>query len=217
MAVRPLEGSIVSFSLSADLKTARVVLDDGKGGLFLARINRKAAEALLLNSINALGARVRLVAGGSPGLFGLVVSGDQSPSPTPASAGAGGTTRSGDPGPAKATATRNAGNATQPPASSATPGATTSARAATAFVEVKGIVVARDANVLRIQTDRGQVLVALRSDTRILLGNSGATREGLVSGTFNVVGYTVSVAGGFDAKSDRISADLAVLGPGPGQ
>lgn len=225
MAARPLEGSIVSFSLSADLKTARVVLDDGKGGLFLARINRKAAEALLLNSVNALGAHVRLVAGGAPGLFGLVVSGDQSPSPTTSAAGVGGTAPAGDPSPAKATtATKIAGEATRSPSatpvtpSTSAPGTTaTFTRPAAAFVEVKGVIVSRDGNVLRVQTERGQVLVALRADTRILPGDSGATHEGLVSGTFSPVGYTVSVAGGFDAKSDRISADLAVLGPKPGR
>lgn len=190
-ADRPLEGQIVSFSLSADLKTARVVLDDGKGGLFLARINRKSVEALLLQSVNALGAHVRLVSGGAPGLFGLTVATDATPAATSRATTV-------DRTPAKATPSK-------PPQSKAQ------------FVEVKGTILARENNILRVQTERGAVLVVLRPDTRILPGDTGATLEALRSGAFNPVGYALGAAGGFDAKSDRISADLVVLGPKSGQ
>lgn len=190
-ADRPLEGQIVSFALSADLKTARVVLDDGKGGLFLARINRKSAEALLLQSVNVLGAHVRLVSGGAPGLFGLTVATDATPAATSRATTV-------DRTPAKATPSK-------PPQSKAQ------------FVEVKGTILARENNILRVQTERGAVLVVLRPDTRILPGDTGATLEALRSGAFNPVGYALGAAGGFDAKSDRISADLVVLGPKSGQ
>lgn len=192
----PMEGRVVSFSLSNDLKTARVVLDDGKGGLFLARINRKSAETLLQYSVNALGARVRLV-GGSAGLFALAVPGDQPPQ---AATAASTTTPAVTP---SASGTQRASGA--PVGAPAKPAA--------AFVEVKGVILGREASVLRVQTEQGPVLVAIRSDTRILPGDSGATRDGLVKGGYNAVGYTLSVAGGFDAKSDRISADLIVIGP----
>ncbi|HEY5477585.1 MAG TPA: hypothetical protein VIK11_12820 [Tepidiformaceae bacterium] len=160
----PMEGRVVSFSLSNDLKTARVVLDDGKGGLFLARINRKSAETLLQYSVNALGARVRLV-GGSAGLFALAVPGDQPPQ---AATAASTTTPAVTP---SASGTQRASGA--PVGAPAKPAA--------AFVEVKGVILGREASVLRVQTEQGPVLVAIRSDTRILPGDSGATRDGLVS------------------------------------
>ncbi len=213
-AAPALEGRIVSFSLAVDLKTARVVLDDGKGGLFLARINRKAAETLLLHSANALGTRVRLVGGGAPGLFGLVVS-DQQP---PAAPGTGVTTGA-DPTSALPTATKVAVAATATTRTitpSSSPNAAVALdRSANAFVEVKGVIVGREANILRVQTERGLVLVVVRTDTRILTGDTGATRDGLLNGAFSPVGYTVGVAGGFEVKSDRISADVVILGPKP--
>ncbi len=193
-AALPLEGSILSFSLSLDLKTARVVVDDGKGGIFLARINRKAAETLLLHSANALGTRVRLVGGGAPGLFGLAVSDQQPPAIAPGT------------GAVAATATTSI---TAP----SSPAAVALALSPNAFVDVKGVIVGHEANILRVQTARGLVLVVVRTDTRILMGDTGVTHDGMLNGASNLVGYTVGVAGGFDAKSDHISADVVILGP----
>jgi hypothetical protein len=101
-----------------------------------------------------------------------------------------------------------AGGASAAP--SAVPGA---ARPGLAFAGVKGVIAGREANVVEvIDADRKTVLVTIRANTRILFADSGLTLAD-IGRPGPLMGHTVAVSGGIDARTGRISADVIVIGP----
>jgi hypothetical protein len=81
-----------------------------------------------------------------------------------------------------------------------------------ALVQIQGVITAREADTLSVETDRGAVSVFVRPHTRILLGRSGLTLEKVRAGE-TVAGHDVTVRGGFDQRENAVIADVIVLGP----
>lgn len=99
------------------------------------------------------------------------------------------------------------------------PGAATSApeaaRPRLTFAGVKGVIVGREGDLLRVvDADRKVVVVSIRSNTRIMLGTSGLTLADVGrAGRGLVIDHTVAVSGGIDAATGQIDADVIVIGP----
>ena len=84
---------------------------------------------------------------------------------------------------------------------------------APAISGLRGVVTAREGNVLSVNTPRGQLQVAVTAQTRILLGDTGLVRERILSGETSVVGHTITVTGGLDKATGQVIADVLILGP----
>ncbi len=82
------------------------------------------------------------------------------------------------------------------------------------FVQITGTLTAREGNLLTLQTPRGPVVVSIRTDTTILLGESGLTRGDILRGE-SAIGHTVTVHGGIQRITGRVIADLVAVGPKP--
>jgi hypothetical protein len=80
------------------------------------------------------------------------------------------------------------------------------------LVTVGGVIMERRANVFQVRTERGIVRAVVRPSTRILLGRSGLTLEGIRDGE-SAIGHTVRVTGGLEPGTNRIIVDIAVVGP----
>lgn len=80
---------------------------------------------------------------------------------------------------------------------------------------VAGIVLARDANLLRIQTERGPVNVVLTVDTRIVIGPGVQITGDHFRGGTAAAGHAVIIQGGVDRATGRIVADVIWVGPKP--
>lgn len=191
-----LEGRVALLAVSKDGTNANVLFDAADGQRYLVKVDARTAETLVrLNS--ALGARVRLLPGDNTrdGVFALTLTDGTGGSPTPE--------RTSTPAPSPSP-TRVAGGAIRPDAGESAGKPT--------FVTVRGIVVAREANVLQVLTLRGRVAVAVRPATRRFWGESGIGAN--ETGNPDVViGHTVSVTGGVDSRTGRVVADTIVVGP----
>ncbi|MGI8927192.1 MAG: hypothetical protein ACR2HN_11185 [Tepidiformaceae bacterium] len=84
------------------------------------------------------------------------------------------------------------------------------------FAPLKGVIAGREGALLQVRTGRGVVPVLIRPETRIVLGQSGLTLDGVRRGE-TASGHTVSVSGGRDHASGVIVADVIVVGPKPVQ
>jgi hypothetical protein len=186
-----LSGSVVSISLAPNGVRARVVIETASGERYLVIVNAKSAERLLALQ-RSLGARVRVTAMAA-GLFTLEV--DQPASPPDATPAAGDT-------PARATPTSAATSV----ASTLTP------VAAPTLPAVQGVITARVANVLTVQTAGDAVQVVITADTRILFSESGLTLAAIRTGE-TVIGHSVQVQGGLERRNGRLVADTIVVGP----
>lgn len=82
----------------------------------------------------------------------------------------------------------------------------------TGLVTVGGVIVGRRTNVYQVRTQRGIVRAVLRPSSRILLGRSGLTLEGIRDGE-TAIGHTVRVTGGLEPGTNRLIVDIAVIGP----
>ncbi len=191
-----LEGQVALLAVAKDGQHANVLVDAADGHRYLVKVNARTAEALV-RLRSALGARVRVTSGDNPkgDVFALVLTEHRGESPAPG--------RTSTPGPSPST-TPGAGGVARPDAgdSAGTP----------AFVTVRGIVVARDLNVLQVLTLSGRVPVAIRPATLRLWSESGVP----ASETANpdvVIGHIVAVTGGIDARTGRVVADTIVVGP----
>ncbi len=193
-----LEGRVALLAVSKDGQRANVLVDAADGHRYLVQVDAKTTETLVRLS-SALGARVRILPGDNPkdAVFALTLTDEAGTSPTPE--------RTSTPAPSPSP-TKVAGGAARPDAGESTGKPT--------FVTVRGIVVAREANVLQVLTLRGRVAVAIRPATLRLWGESGITAN--ETGNPDVViGHTVSVTGGVDARTGRVVADTIVVGPRP--
>lgn len=94
-----------------------------------------------------------------------------------------------------------------------TGGATPPSNAAPAVRTVTGVVTARDANVLTLASDDGEIFVVVRPATRILLSASGLPRDSFNRGERTVIGHGVTVIGSLQRVTGRIVADVIVIGP----
>lgn len=99
---------------------------------------------------------------------------------------------------------------------SPTPGASAPASASAAgFAGVRGVIVAREANVVRVMTTDGRMVnVVVRANTRIVLAGSGLTAADLTDPK-PAIGHAVAVTGGREGAGGRIIADVLVIGPKP--
>lgn len=80
---------------------------------------------------------------------------------------------------------------------------------------VKGVVVSRDGNVLRVQTDRGPADVVVTLQTRIAIGpGAGLTVDRFRAGNL-AVGHPVIIQGGVDRATGRLVADVIWVGAKP--
>ncbi len=84
------------------------------------------------------------------------------------------------------------------------------------FAGLEGIIIERVANVFHVESDSGEAQVVIRPDTRILLGESGLTREALLRGE-RLAAHSIRVTGGIERGTGRLIADLIVVGPIPAQ
>ena len=82
---------------------------------------------------------------------------------------------------------------------------------------VAGVIVGRESNVLRIQTERGPVQVVMTAETRIAIGpDAGLTVDRVRAGNL-VLGHAVIVRGGVDRATGRLVADVIWVGANPGK
>lgn len=191
--VRPeLDGTIVTFALSADGQRGRVLLTSATGERLLVNVDGKSLERLL-SLTSGLGARVSV--GQEPGQsrdeFSL--SGVEPPAPAVT------------PSPAPSGTTTPAARRTPPADSRATPALASAARLA-------GIVTNREANVLTVETKAGPRLVVVTRETRILVGESGLLRERILDGSGAIVGHGVAVTGVVEKGTGRLRADVLIAG-----
>ena len=85
------------------------------------------------------------------------------------------------------------------------------------FQNVRGVILSREGNLLRVETDRGIVAVELRPTTAIRLGESGLTREAILRGE-TAIGHGVVISGNpGGAAGRRIVAEVLTLLPKPAQ
>ncbi len=92
-----------------------------------------------------------------------------------------------------------------------TPGAAPAA--SPTFAGVRGVVVAREGNLIQVlDAARKVVTVVVRPATRILLGDSGLTAADLTDPR-PAIGHEVAVSGSRETRNGRIIADVIVLGP----
>ena len=184
-----LEGRVSLFAVAKDGR-ARVLIDAADGQRYLVYIDAKTAE-LLVRLRSALGAQVRVTAGDNPNdaTFALSLAEPASPSVTP---------------PTSPSPSSIAGGAARPD--------TTQANGTPGFMTVRGVVIAREANVLQVLTRDGRVPVAVRPATRRFWGESGLD-SGETANPDALIGHTVSVTGGLDARTGRVVADTIVVGP----
>jgi hypothetical protein len=82
-----------------------------------------------------------------------------------------------------------------------------------AFIDLRGIIVGREGNVLQVETPHGTVSVIVRTDTHILLGESGLTADAFRRGDATIVGHGIVVTGGLDKATGRLKADVVGIGP----
>ena len=82
----------------------------------------------------------------------------------------------------------------------------------TGLVTIGGVIIGKRANVFQVRTERGVVRAVVRPSSRILLGRSGLTIEGIREGD-SAIGHTVRVTGGLEPGTNRIIVDIAVVGP----
>jgi hypothetical protein len=180
-----LQGKVVTFALSPDGSRAAVVIETKTGERLLVHVDGKSAEKLL-NLATALGATVNVLrpVEGSGGLFSLTLNSEPpEPSGPPATAAPG--------KPQRPDAGQSAGRP--------------------ALVSVRGVITARQGNVIQVQTRTGPLTVVARLTTRILPGDSGLTREGIAKGE-SVVGHVAVISGGLEPATGRVIADVIVLG-----
>ena len=86
---------------------------------------------------------------------------------------------------------------------------------APAFQNVRGTVIGRTANVLRVQTARGEVAVEVRRTTNVRLGDSGLTLQDILQGE-TVIGHAVVISGNPDPQNPRrVIAEIVVVQPKP--
>ncbi|MEO6398970.1 MAG: hypothetical protein ABIP13_10925, partial [Tepidiformaceae bacterium] len=77
---------------------------------------------------------------------------------------------------------------------------------------VAGVILSREGNVLRVQTDRGPAQVLLTAQTRIVIGpGADLTVERIRTGTA-AVGHAVVIQGGVDRTTGRLTADVVWVG-----
>ena len=183
-----VEGRIVLVSLAEDEIHGSVLLDI-RGEKFIVPIGGKAVRLLLQYGSTPLGARVTVSQepGAPAGTFSIQVVGQGQPGAlTPA------------PGTGTAIPTIPANG---------TGGA---GAAPTHFTGVRGVVTGRAANVLQVESARGQVNIVVRPETRLVLADSGLIRDAIVRGE-TAVGHEVTISGAI--VGERVIADVIVFGP----
>jgi len=81
------------------------------------------------------------------------------------------------------------------------------------FENIRGVVTAKSANVLTVQTQRGPVLVVIRPSTAIRVGQTALAPREVVEGD-KAIGLEVSVSGNLEAGGARriVASLLIVLG-----
>jgi len=77
---------------------------------------------------------------------------------------------------------------------------------------VAGVVLGRQGNVFRVQTDRGPAQVVLTAETRIAIGPEAGLTVERVRGSNSVVGHAVIIQGGVDRATGRLTADVIWVG-----
>ena len=80
---------------------------------------------------------------------------------------------------------------------------------------VAGLVLARDGNVLRVQTDRGPVQVVVTLETRIAIGPEAGLSADRFRGGNLAIGHAVIIQGGVDRTTGRLVADVIWVGAKP--
>lgn len=82
------------------------------------------------------------------------------------------------------------------------------------LVQVCGVLIARDAATLTVQSADGEVTVAATPKTRVIpLGESDVSFQQLRRNPEAGIGHLVIVTGAPQRDSDRIVADTIVVGP----
>ena len=83
------------------------------------------------------------------------------------------------------------------------------------FQNIRGTLLSREGNLLRVQTDRGVVPVELRPTTAIRLGQSGLTRDSILRGE-TAIGHGVVISGNAGGPvGRRLIAEVVTLLPKP--
>lgn len=78
---------------------------------------------------------------------------------------------------------------------------------------IRGVVLSRQLNVIRVQTDRGVAAVVIRPQTRIITGPaSGLTVAGVREGD-TAAGHEIAVQGSLDRATGRVVAEVIWAGP----
>lgn len=177
-----VQGSVAALTVSPDGKSAQVLIDIGNGERHIVRVDPGFVGDLVQRGIGARVA-VERIAGGPSGVFAVVPAGDQPPGDAPG-------------GPRGPGGRPDAGRSPAKPS----------------FVGVRGVITGRTQNVLQVETDRGSIEVVVRQHTRVLLQDSGLTREAFAAGE-TIVGHRVAITGGLERPTKRVVADVLLLGP----
>jgi hypothetical protein len=178
-----LEGTITVLALAPDGRGARILIDTGRGHQLIVNVDRASAEEFVGGAGSGLGSRVRIVRDDS---LPRGVFRFETVANVPPAGG-------GSPPPGGGAGMEGHGGSPS-------------------LVRIDGVIAAREADRVTVETGRGPVTVLVRPHTRILVGQSGLTLEKLRAGE-TAVGHHVTVRGGFSEHQDAVIADVVVLGP----
>lgn len=190
------EGRISLMTLAEDGLGAKVVVLADDGTRYVVRISRLNAGTLLTSVDRILGTRIHLIRaaiGGDDVYVARLARANVEPAATRTPATTGTTPVRG----ASAVATQAA----------ASP-------AASGFTRRGGVIVSRDANVLTVKTEGGDLKVVIRTQTQVILDTTGLTRADILRGD-TVIGHQVIVQGGIERVTGRFIADVIVVGAKP--
>lgn len=203
-----LVGRVLTFTLAPDGK-GKVLIEAANGEWYLVPVDARSVQKLLERA-NVLGATVRVTPAGVGAATGFAL--DVGPQPSPAAPSVSAT--------APAAPTAAGGTPVRPTPAPAVSGSQPARPDAGAgdgepsLVSISGVILSREANVLRVQTERGVVRVRIKADTIVLVGESGLTVESVRKGE-TVIGHTIRVHGGLDVRTGAVVADTIVVGPKP--
>jgi hypothetical protein len=177
-----LEGTLTVLAISGDGANARILLDTGRGHQFVVNVDRESVASFVAGS-SGIGSRVRVYRDEAlpAGVFRFEALGQGASSSGGAQSTPGSTIGMGGHAPAHG------------------------------LVNLGGTVISRDLATLTVRTDRGDVPVLVRKETRIVLGQSGLTFRDILAGE-SVIGYPVVVRGSLPDGGGTVTADLILVG-----
>ncbi len=190
------EGRISLMTLAEDGLGAKVVVLADDGTRYAVRISRLNAGTLLTSVERILGTRIHLTRaaiGDDDVYVARLARANVEPAATRTAAASG-------------TAPVRGGSA------AATPVAVSPA--AGGFTRRGGVIISRDANVLTVKTEGGDLKVVIRTNTQIILDGADLTRADILRGDA-VIGHQVVVQGGIERVTGRFIADVIVVGAKP--